>query len=58
MEQIYLEHYNQGGYMIYRVPSITVTNKGTVLVCYECRHGFDWSAMDMVIAKSRSADGR
>ena len=44
--------------MIYRVPSITVTNKGTVLVCYECRHGFDWSAMDMVIAKSRSADGR
>lgn len=52
MEQIYLEHYNQGGYMVYRVPAITVTNKGTVLVCYECRHGSDWSAMDMVIRRS------
>ena len=55
MQQIYLERYNQNGYFLYRVPSIVATKKGTILVCYECRHGHDWSAMDLVVR--RSTDG-
>ena len=55
MKQIYLEKYNQNGYLLYRVPSIVVTDKGTVLVCYECRYGSDWAAMDLVVR--RSTDG-
>lgn len=55
MKQIYFEHFNQGGYTRYRIPCCVVTNQGTVLVCYECRHGGDWSAMDLVIR--RSTDG-
>ena len=55
MKQIYLEKFNQGGYFMYRVPSIAVTQRGTVIACYECRNGGDWSAMDLVIR--RSTDG-
>ena len=55
MKQVYLEKYQQGGYKIYRVPSIVCTDKGTIVVCYECRYGGDWSAMDLVIR--RSTDG-
>ena len=55
MKQVYLEKYQQGGYKIYRVPSNVCTDKGTIVVCYECRYGGDWSAMDLVIR--RSTDG-
>lgn len=55
MKQLYLEKYNEGGYKIYRVPSIVCTQNGVLIVCYECRYGGDWSAMDMVIR--RSEDG-
>lgn len=55
MKQVYLEKFNEGGYRIYRVPSIVCTQKGTLIVCYECRYGGDWSAMDLVIR--RSEDG-
>lgn len=55
MKQIYLEKFNQNGYFLYRVPSIVTTKKGSILVCYECRHGWDWSAMDLAVR--RSTDG-
>ena len=55
MNQVYIERYNQGGYLLYRVPSIVCTDRGTVIACYECRYGGDWSAMDLVIR--RSTDG-
>lgn len=52
MKQVYLEKYGVGGYKLYRVPSIVCTQKGTLIVCYECRYGGDWSAMDLVIRRS------
>ena len=55
MKQVYLEQYKEGGYRNYRVPAIIVTSKGSLLVCYECRHGDDWSTMDMALR--RSTDG-
>lgn len=55
MKQVYLERYQQGGYHLYRVPSIVCTDKGTLLVCYECRYGGDWAAMDLALR--RSTDG-
>lgn len=55
MKEIRLENFDEGGYRIYRVPSIVCTARGTVIVCYECRYGGDWSAMDLVIR--RSTDG-
>jgi len=55
LKQIYLEKNGQNGYFMYRVPSIVTTAQGTILACYECRHGGDWAAMDMVIR--RSTDG-
>ncbi len=50
-----IERYGEGGYAIYRVPSIVCTQAGTLLICYECRYGGDWSAMDLVVR--RSEDG-
>ena len=55
MFEVQLENYAQGGYRIYRVPGIICTRKGTLIVCYECRYGGDWSAMDLVVR--RSTDG-
>ena len=55
MFEVQLEKYAQGGYRIYRVPGIICTRKGTLIVCYECRYGGDWSAMDLVVR--RSTDG-
>lgn len=50
-----LEAFRENGYEIYRVPSIVCTARGTLLVCYECRYGGDWSAMDLALR--RSEDG-
>lgn len=55
MNQTQLEAYNEGGYKIYRVPGIVCTDKGTLIAAYECRHGADWSAMDLAVR--RSEDG-
>lgn len=55
MKQHYIEKFNSNGYNIYRVPSIIVTDKGTVVVCYECRNGGDWGSTDLAIRYS--ADG-
>ena len=55
MQSVNIETYQENGYKIYRVPSILCTPRGTVIVCYECRYGGDWSAMDLVIR--RSTDG-
>lgn len=55
MEQTRIEEYGEGGYQIYRVPSIVCTDKGTVIAAYECRCGGDWSAMDLAVR--RSPDG-
>ncbi|HIS85907.1 MAG TPA: exo-alpha-sialidase [Candidatus Faecivicinus avistercoris] len=55
LTHVELERFGQGGYRIYRVPSIVCTARGTLLVCYECRFGGDWSAMDLALR--RSADG-
>ena len=57
MFQIHLEQYGENGYRIYRVPSIVCTRKGTIIVCYECRYGGDWSAMDLVLRRSEDGGG-
>lgn len=55
MREARLENYGAGGYRIYRVPGILCTRRGTLIVCYECRYGGDWSAMDLVIRRSADA---
>lgn len=55
MRKIQIEKYGENGYQIYRVPSIICTDKGTLIVGYECRYGGDWSAMDLAVR--RSTDG-
>ena len=56
MKKIHLERYNEGGYKIYRVPSIIVTDRGTVIAAYESRRSTnDWASMDITIR--RSTDG-
>ena len=37
MKQVWLEHFDEGGYKIYRVPCIIATQKGTVIAGYESR---------------------
>jgi len=46
-----------GGYMMYRIPGIVVTKRGTVLVYNEARRnsGSDWGMIDIVMR--RSTDG-
>ena len=48
----------QGGYVMYRIPGIVVTKRGTVLVYNEARRnsGSDWGTIDIVMR--RSTDGR
>ena len=52
MKKTLLERYRAGGYAVYRVPGILCTEKGTLLAWYECRHGSDWSVMDMALRTS------
>ena len=40
------------GYTNIRIPGIISLPGGTVLCCYECRRGGDWSAIDIGIQKS------
>lgn len=47
------EEYETGGYMMYRIPGIVVTNKGTVLAHYEARMGKgDWTKQDVILRRS------
>jgi sialidase-1 len=47
----------KGGYLMYRIPGIVVTSKGTVLAYCEARKktGSDWDAIDILLR--RSTDG-
>lgn len=52
-----VEKFGENGYEEYRIPSVIITNKGTVLVAYESREdrGNDWSKVDVTVR--RSIDG-
>src|ERR1700728_4869277 len=45
------------GYVVYRIPGLIVTGRGTVLACCEARkeHGRDWDPIDVLLR--RSTDG-
>src|SRR6185312_7123 len=47
----------QGGYLMYRIPGIVVTKRGTVLVYNEARRnaGNDWTTIDIVMRRSTDA---
>lgn len=48
----------QGGYALYHIPSLVVTQKGTILAWCEARNpGSDWSAIDFRMRRSTD-DGR
>jgi sialidase-1 len=48
-----LEEFGTGGYMMYRIPGMVVTNKGTVLAYYEARMGKgDWTKQDIYLRRS------
>lgn len=52
-----VESFGMGPYMEYRIPGIIVTEKGTIICCYEGRmdtHN-DWAQIDIVVC--RSSDG-
>ena len=42
-----IERAGENGYPFYRIPGIVVSAAGTILVCYEARHGSDWSVIDL-----------
>jgi sialidase-1 len=49
-----LEEFGIGGYMMYRIPGIVVTNHGTVLAYYEARMGKgDWTKQDIYLRRSQ-----
>ena len=56
-EQQDLWKQNEGGYVMYRIPGIVVTGKGTVIAYTEARKysGNDWDSIDIVMR--RSTDG-
>src|SRR5215204_853758 len=48
----------QGGYALYHIPSLVVTQRGTILAWCEARNpGSDWSAIDFRLRRS-SDDGK
>ncbi len=47
------DFYERAGYTNIRIPGILSFPDGTVLCCYECRRGGDWSAIDIGMQKSR-----
>lgn len=53
-ETCVLESYGVGDYVEYRIPGIVITEKGTLLCCYEARKdcGNDWAQIDLIIARS------
>ena len=50
-----IERAGENGYPFYRIPGIVATEKGTLLTCYEARHGGDWAVIDLYVR--RSTDG-
>lgn len=56
-ETTVIEKYGQGEYQEYRIPAVTVTQKGTVLAAYESRMeaGNDWAEVHVTVR--RSVDG-
>lgn len=55
MKTTILEKFGKNGYLIYRVPGIISTSRGTLLAYYDCRNGGDWSVTDLAVR--RSEDG-
>ena len=57
LEKTVLFERDSGGYMLYRIPGIVVTRKGTILAYAEARKSdrSDWHASDIVLR--RSTDG-
>ena len=57
MDKTVLYEADQGGYAIYRIPAIVVTQRGVVLAFCEARRsaGGDWGAIDVLLR--RSTDG-
>lgn len=57
IEKVDLFEADQGGYKLYRIPGIVVTNKGTVLAYCEARKSDrgDWGTIDILLR--RSTDG-
>ncbi len=53
-EEIILERIHEGPYTEYRIPGITVTPKGTLIICYEGRMSThdDWAKIDTVVCRS------
>ena len=49
-----VEQFGKNGYEEYRIPSIIITEKGTVLTAYEARQekGNDWSRVDIAVRRS------
>ena len=51
--KINLEEANKNGYMMYRVPGIITTPKGTLIIYYEARMGRgDWTKQDIIMRRS------
>lgn len=50
-----IEKAGENGYEFYRIPGIIATDKGTLIVYYEARHGDDWAVIDIFM--KRSSDG-
>jgi len=47
-----IERAGENGYEFYRIPGIVATEKGTLLTCYEARHGGDWAVIDLYVRRS------
>jgi len=52
LNTVTLEISGENGYPRYRIPGITATKAGMLVVCYECRNGGDWSVIDIGMKKS------
>lgn len=54
IQETVIEKFGQGGYQEYRIPAVTVTQKGTVVTAYESRMeaGNDWAGTDVTVRQS------
>jgi sialidase-1 len=53
LEKVDLFKAGEGGYVMYRIPGVTVTPKGTILVHCEGRQGSgDWTQQDILLRRS------
>ena len=50
-----IEKAGENGYEFYRIPGIIATDKGTLIVYYEARHGDDWAVIDIFMKRAIAA---